>query len=328
MSNTKAREGPIPGAWALHDLPLHLLYRITRALDLKSQRNLFLCSSQLYSRWQLHVPDHSGWQFVERSVELLEAATFGALCDSTSHILLSACGAPQWAITCNNKQQSPLFSLSLVPCHRSGSSDQDIPDQVWSGMTKDQLWHRLAGAPDLVSADMYCYSHPELVPASDQMKLFARQTFDLLRTCQGLLTVIMNGLEGSPEETNEGCHSLQIAHATDPSGLAVWAIDNETCIVDPPNIKFDDMPEEVTAILACLYDHGAHVVHVAQDNANFYPDSQVIHDFAYQGNVDIDACIEMQHQAANDWYDHVDDFDDMEDLDDMEMANLVGAMQG
>ncbi|KAL3131446.1 hypothetical protein ABBQ38_007756 [Trebouxia sp. C0009 RCD-2024] len=330
MSSTRPQEEPVSGAWALHDLPLHLMYKITRALDLKSQRNLFLCSSQLYSRWQLQVPDHDGWQFVDRSIKLLEAATFGTLCETTSHILLSVdthisrtSGASQWAITCTNIQQSPRFSLSLKPCYGSGSSDQDTPDQVWFGMTKEQLWHRLTGAPDLVLANMVCDSHADLVPASDQMKLFARQTFDLLCTCHGLLTIAMNGLEDSP--TEHGCHYLRIWHANHRPRSIAWEIDNETCIVDPPHIKFDDMPEEVTAIAARL---NSHTTHIADNSAYFYPDSQVIHDFAYQGNVDIDAWIEMQHEAANDWYDHMDDFDDMEDLDDMEMANLVGAMQG
>ena len=57
----------------------------------------------------------------------------------------------------------------------------------------------------------------------------------------------------------------------------------------------------------------------------FYPESQVISDFAYKGNIDIDAWVDRQHQAAIDWYDHADDFDDMDDAD---MAQLLGAMQG
>ena len=67
------------------DLPLHLMYMITWSLDLRSQRNLFLCNSQLYSKWQLHVPDHTEWQLIDLSVNLVETATFGGLCDTSGH---------------------------------------------------------------------------------------------------------------------------------------------------------------------------------------------------------------------------------------------------
>lgn len=321
------------GACAVHDLPSHLLYTITRGLDLRSQRNLFLCSSHLYRRWQLQVPEHKGWQLVERSIKLLEAATIDKLCDKTSYILLTvhttrprSSGITYSAIRCKCKEQKPLFSLNSLPQFSSAPmSDRDTAGKEWSGMTKDQLWHRLAGAPDLVLAKMTCRSHPKHLPASDQLKLFARQTFDLLCSSQGLLTIFMNGLEDSPEETEDGCHFLSVWHSTDCQGSSVWEIDGESCIVDPPNVRFDVMPEKVTAIKAYVCSQPEPDI---KPLSFFYPDSQVIHDFAYQGNVDVDAWVEMQHEAANDWYDHMDDFDEMEDLDDIDMANLLGAMQG
>lgn len=57
-------------------------------------------------------------------------------------------------------------------------------------MTKDQLWHRLTGAPDLYSADMTYYSRCGLLPASDELRYFAKQTFAFLCTTQGLLTLV------------------------------------------------------------------------------------------------------------------------------------------
>ncbi|KAL3131442.1 hypothetical protein ABBQ38_007754 [Trebouxia sp. C0009 RCD-2024] len=106
-------------------------------------------------------------------------------------------------------------------------------------MTKDQLWHRLAGAPDFVSVNVICYSHADLVPASDQMKLFARQMFEFLCTCDGLLAITMNGLDDSPEETDEGCHFLKISHSYHLphqylSHQHRWDIDSAECVVGPP----------------------------------------------------------------------------------------------
>lgn len=335
MGSTGTLEVPVQGACALHDLPMHLLYRITRDLDLRSQRNLFLCSSQLYSRWQLQVPDHKGWQFVERGIKLLEAATLDKLCDYISHILLSVDshnsglpGPTEWAITCTNKGQTPMFTLGCVPQFclipaDVSSSQLDTAGQEWSGMTQEQLWHRLTGAPNLLLANVTCHSHTDLEPASDELKLFARQTFDLLCTSYGLLTISMSDLEDSPEDTDDDCHFLSVWHSADRQGSPVWEIDGARCIVDPPNMRFNEMPKEVTAIQALLRSHPDFDV---AGPCHFCPDRQVIHDFAYQGNVDIDAWIIMQREAAVQWHDHIEDFDYMENPDDIGMANLV-AMQ-
>ena len=72
----------------------------------------------------------------------------------------------------------------------------------------------------------------------------------------------------------------------------------------------------------------------------FYPILKVrsLHDFAYKGNVDIDAWVDMQHETANDWYEHMDAFDDeaenFDDVpwngleDDAAIAQLMAGLQG
>ena len=71
----------IAGACALQDLPVHLLYKVSRQLDFNSQRDLIMCSPQLYSRLQLHVAEHHHWHFVHEGLSLLEiAATDGNQC--------------------------------------------------------------------------------------------------------------------------------------------------------------------------------------------------------------------------------------------------------
>ena len=318
----------------MSDLPVHLVYKIIRSLDLRSQRNLFLCSSQLYSKWQLHIPDDKHWQFVQACINMLEKATANGLCDASSISLGFVGTSTGSVIGCLAQQQSGHFHLEQISNESHGITD----GPRWSSMTKDQLWHRLTGAPDLASAELSCNSHPQLLPGSNGLEAFAQQTFDLLCITQGLLLIFMEGLEDAEEEGDEGCHTINITHAGDPKpspgDVLHWEIDDETCIVDPPKFVFDDMPEEVTAIRAQFYSYNPSMSQLMDTHgfACFYPESQVLLDFAYKGNVDIDAWAKMQHEAANDWYDHMDDFDDdfddMLDLDDGDMANLLGAMQG
>ena len=258
---------------------------ITRSLDLKSQRNLFLCSSQLYSKWHLHVPDHRDWQFVKRSISLLENATSQGLCleGTRSYLCIVFKAQKHWIITSQKHKQSVRFSLRRTFDDTAG----------WAGMTKDQLWHRLTGAPELAFAKMTCCSRPN--PTSDQLKSLAQQTFDLLCTTKGLQKIYIQG------------HKLLIWHAADLATMPYWEIDGVRCIADPPTIRFDDMPEGVTGVQAHLISRtpigqfGSEPgfpdsIMVSSDyevgsftgpDATFLPDSEV-HGFAYKGNVDID----------------------------------------
>ena len=230
------------GAMTLHDLPQHLLYHITQDLDLNTQRNLFLCSSQLYSMWKLQVPDHKRWRFVEESLNFLEAAALNRLCDSNSLIKLvvDSDKFTHWNIhTYLNSEHSPVFTLSRMVAMTTA-------DQAWSGMTKDQLWHRLSGAPDLQSASLSWFSHAQLMPVSDPLKV----------ATDGLLSISMSGLEDVSEM--EG-HGLDVCHWVDEQGSSVWTKDGQTWITEPPDILFDDMPKgfAVVCVEARLYSYPA-----------------------------------------------------------------------
>ena len=89
----------------LSDLPLHLLYNIAQSLDLRSQRNLFLSSSQLYSKWQLHIPDDVHRQFVRKCINVMEKASAGGQCDSAL-LSINFSAISSWKITCHEHQQS------------------------------------------------------------------------------------------------------------------------------------------------------------------------------------------------------------------------------
>ena len=306
---------------------MQLLYEISGNLDLKSQRNLFLCSSQLYSKWQLHVPDHSNWHFINRSLDVLEAATLEGLCDPDSQISLfveaEGCYLP-WYITCKIVQQSTVFSLSTVKQetvsyvarHPDGrllnKCKPRVPITGWLGMTKEQLWHRLTGAPNLASAKIDCVARCQPQTTSNDLRAFAQQAFDLLCITKGVLTIMMDfshpELEDEPvpvnedgEELTEDFHCLSLWHTIEPGRPSIWQIDGERCLVDPPNIRFSDAPGVVTMVkldFECPQPSRQSNLNFGGPRRNFSPDRQMIRDFAYTGNVDIDAWATKQWERA------------------------------
>ena len=98
----------------LQDLPVNLLHKITRSLDLTSQRNLFLSSSQLYSRWSLHVPEENcHWQLVKTWLKVLTENTLHNSCSATSNVSVHFEAQVPWAkITCQQHPQGNRFSLA------------------------------------------------------------------------------------------------------------------------------------------------------------------------------------------------------------------------
>ena len=62
-----------------------LLYQVTRHLDLHSQRNLCLCSPQLYYKWHLQIAlNDSVWQFIQSCTEIIAETMSSGLCRSAS----------------------------------------------------------------------------------------------------------------------------------------------------------------------------------------------------------------------------------------------------
>ena len=309
---------------------MHLLHRITRSLDLTCQRNLFLTCSQLYSRWNLHVPEHSRhWQLVKTCVKVLTERTLDNSCCATSNVSVHFEQQVPWTkILCQRHPQG--YKFSLVQSANKHPRARDT--KTCSDLTEAQLWHRLAASPKLAFASLFITSDAHATPL--QLKAFTKHCFDLLCTKKGIMTIYMAGMEESHEEMDiPGQHAIKIHHSGDH-----WDIDGELCIKRPPTLDFDNFPDQVVQVHAQFLSQGPRAqeyVPFRDPECWFFPDNQAIHDFAYRGNVDIEAWVEEQHEAANDWYDHMDDFmqddedlDDMDDLDDAAMAQLLGAMQG
>ena len=88
-------------------------------------------------------------------------------------------------------------------------------------------------------------------------------------------------------------YRLIIWHVADPSGHRVlfWENNGKKCNVDPPRIKFDDMPcrprdrsSELGAVLIWAELNITPDDDVVQDST-FLNNSQTVHDIAYKGNV-------------------------------------------
>ena len=97
--------------------------KVNQSLNLRSQRNLYLCNSYLYSKWQLHVPDHKGWKFVEAAVDVLEGITTECLCGNSSHIeiMFPARGRCVTCIRGQTEEPGAQFGLSSAVSRMPGN---------------------------------------------------------------------------------------------------------------------------------------------------------------------------------------------------------------
>ena len=163
-----------------------------------------------------------------------------------------------------------------------------------------------------------------------RQKRFATEAFDLLCRASGCLTIHMSDLDHLGEGVGEGYHILNIWHVAE-DGFDFWEIDGQTCIANPPKINFDDMPTEVETVQLYFVSQGLHEQECRINDPcpveYLCPDCQVIGDFAYKGNVDIDAWVDRQREFAIYILEHpeefanigLENFDDIDDMDDIDM---------
>ena len=283
---------------ALQDIPDYILYQILGNLDLKSQRSVFLSSAQLYGKWQLQIPKDPQWQFIANSVSFLAKAVsqgFCHCCFSDCLLLKPTDRSPNsWSIICKQQDQGVRFDLWKFEAASSGNSCE------WTDMTEDQLWHRLSGSPAFASALLQTSS--ERGATSHQLTAFAQQLFQMLHTHKGILRIYVADLKQLPEGMQESYKALKVWHAH-PTNSEWWEIDGERCIVSPPNLDFENMPAQVTAVQAVYFSQApSEQPWVGLDfgpEAVFFPGIQVIHDFAYNGNVYVDVWSDVQRSLGN-----------------------------
>lgn len=143
---------------------MHLLYQVTRHLDLYSQRNLFLCSTQLYNKWHLHIAtDNTVWRYIQSCIDIIAANISSGICSSASLCLTLK--------ELSGREQNRRFDAALKFCPSGRPSTMMIacwppslqlqgigrlyPDLQWTEMTKDQFWHRLAALPARVAHALF-----------------------------------------------------------------------------------------------------------------------------------------------------------------------------
>ena len=128
-------------------LPVEVLHKISQSLDLRSQRDLFLCSKHLYSNWCLQLSGCSlQWQFVSKCINIVAKALADGTHGTADVYFHAECG---WhASLCIE----PSYTRTLLRAKWSEHSLAYQPN--YSTMPIDCLWHHLSGIPSLKYASI------------------------------------------------------------------------------------------------------------------------------------------------------------------------------
>ena len=288
----------IAGACYLHDLPVQLLYQVTRHLDVQSQRNLFLCSSQLYSRWHLQVANgDSVWQFIRNCIDITAKSVSSGICTSASLT---------FDLLCEDLQDRQYHTvISFWPSGRASTiriagRKAIWPDVIlqsnWTEMTTDQFWHRLVGLPEHVKNPFFSIKSADGA-GHDDIKALGQQLFTLLCSSNGILQfdVLLPAGDAQGEQ-----HRLIVGHQVpyvhcngSLCGDESWDIDVDKCAANPPCLQFDSMPREVAAVRAHMVNSTGRTARLPQLPRSYPVDNQAVKDFAYDGNVDVTSCLAL-----------------------------------
>ena len=237
----------------MQELPDPLLYQVTCHLDLYTQHNLFLCSSQLYKRWHLQVAnDDSKWQFIKTCVDLIAVntgvpglCTYGSLRFITkqfgSSIFQQDKQARALAATIKFRPSSGESTM-MISCAYSNTN--------WIQMTKGQFWHRLTGLAEVEDAVLKL----TLAGESGCERLYAlqQQLLKLLCSSNGRLQISVPENSGAAREEQHltqlqvDCQqpSKRFNHLSQcPSNS--WQIDGKSIAA---HLVVDRVPKDVAAV--------------------------------------------------------------------------------
>ncbi len=212
-------------------------------MDIESQRNLFMVSPYLYSKWSLDVSqqDHN-WHTLSSCIQLLAHTAAAGSCD-TDRTSMKAYLADQTTAQISRLQQQNLFVV--VVSQKRVSNSRRHPQTVWAGLTLQLLWRRLAASPGLLSASMTFASKPAL--DWYKLKALAQKLFILLCESEGFLLFYLP----SVSTDNQPQSSLLITHFYNS-----WTIDHQKCTVFTPELNLDMMPQDVISIEARVFSAG------------------------------------------------------------------------
>ncbi len=270
-------------------------------MDIESQRNLFMVSPYLYSKWSLDVSqqDHN-WQTLSSCIQVLEHTAAAESCD-TDRTSTKAYLADQTTAQISRLQLQNLFVV--VVSQKRVSNSRRHPRTVWAGLTLQLLWRRLVASPGLLSASMTFTSKPAL--DWYKLKALAQKLFSLLCESEGFLLFYLP----SVSTNNQPQSSLLITHFYNS-----WTTDHQQCTVFTPELNFDMMPQDVVSIEARLFSAGTEQAILLRSTysacqcAQFTPGNQHKVNFAYNGNVDVDAWTAQQTARLDVEFDIYDEF--------------------
>lgn len=266
------------GKCSFDDLPRTLLYNNCGIMDFESQRNLFMVSPYLYSKWSLDVSlQGHNWDTLSSCIQLLEHTAAKGSCD-TDRTSLKAYLADQTTAQISCLQQHNLFVV--VVFQKRVSKSRRHPRTLWAGLTSQLLWRRLAAGPGLLSASMTFVSKPAL--DWYKLKALAQKLFSLLCESEGFLLFYLP----SVSTYNQPQSSLLVTHFYNS-----WTIDHPKCTVFTPELNFDMMPQDVISIEARVFSAGTEQAILLRSTysacqcAHFTPGNQHKVNFAYNRKV-------------------------------------------
>ena len=167
----------------LHDLPVQLLYEISRNLDLKSQQKLFMSSRQLYSRWRLQTPAGHSLEWGLGTLAHFPSEIHDSFASEACLILESATKTSaktkvrvQLSVSAQKAPHEPHYDVEFV--RSSGASVGPLV------LSRGQLLHRLVCNPAGWGPVIVFTSHPLTCHA---FTCLAQHLFDELRQRFGYL---------------------------------------------------------------------------------------------------------------------------------------------
>lgn len=273
----------------LLDLPPHLLYLVTKRLDVKSQRRLFLSCAQLYQRWRLIIPkDDQVWQLVQHGTQLL--VEHAGACDILSRVFIHP--ATSRGVTVRLKATvcyDPLKPTFLYSQSEPVMLDAPPRPRV---VSQEGLWHRLSGKPSVANSSLKVQSEPTADWTS--LKSLAKQLYKLLQCNEGFLVLCSKsfgtledfGIKGTAKQRGDRDCVLIITHVS-----MLWSIDKVALIVSRPKIDFDRMPTQITKVRAHLWTLGtpervwSNDFWDTQDLSYYNTKCPIKTTFVYSGNV-------------------------------------------
>lgn len=272
---------------SLLDLPSPLVYEITKLLDVRSQRSLFMTHSQLYAMWHVRSPVHDPeWRHFSWCLDQLEQAStvegYDSLLCCAQAFFQSLKVQIFYSKVVQGFRLVAIFHPTLREC-RKGSKTHSL---AVTCKTQDDVFNKIITAEELDYGELVLVSKLNL--ELQQYQVMAKDMFDkLLLVTQGRMTLhLSKPLLNTSAQNND-------FPKRDPGMLVVhdqytfWTIDRERCFVSTPTLNFDKLPEDVTKVTANYLNHknaawSADAEHV---QVHFDLNSIPKKDFAYNGNV-------------------------------------------